>query len=60
MKWELFPGFYFDVLFQRPSVCVVQCHTIPSGKVESVLAHVGEGTAAWLPWVVPWAPSLLV
>ena len=57
MKWELFPVFYFDLLFQSPSVCVVHRHTIPSGKVKSVLAHVGEGTAAWLPWVVP---SLLV
>lgn len=57
MKRELVPVFYFDVLFQRPSVREVQCHAIPSGKV--VLAD-GGGPAAWLPWFVPWAPSLLV
>ena len=57
MKRELVPMFYFDVLFQRPSVREVQCDTVPSGKV--VLAD-GGGPAAWLPWCVPWAPSLRV
>lgn len=52
--------FCFEVLFQRPSVREVQRHTVPSGKVKSVLAHVGRGTAAWLPWVVPLGPLLLV